>query len=380
MKKTIGIVLAVLLIIVLPVSVFADNVNRMTIEKGQVLHSDWFAAGNYVKNAGEINGDIYAGTDDFTNEGTVKGDIIVGAGRSEIGGRVDGDLRIGTGNGSITGEITRNVTAFAGELILEESAAVDGNFNAFAGNLRIDGIVGGDLKAGVETLHINNQIKGDVEVSVGSLDFGPLAKIDGDLIYTSEEEMTVPEGIVSGKIEHKIPTDKAAQDVAKRVEKGAKVFHVAAKAISMLGYLIIGTILVLVFGDFMKRTAATLEEKPWHSVGIGVVGLVTLPIASILVMITVIGIPLGLITFMLYGIMVYLAKLPAGIWIGQKILKNEEKPLLPLLLGIIILMLISYIPYLGALVSLVAILFGIGSFLYNLRESIAKEKPKDLLE
>jgi hypothetical protein len=97
-------------------------------------------------------------------------------------------------------------------------------------------------------------------------------------------------------------------------------------------------------------------------------------------MITVIGIPLGLISFVIYGLLIYLSKIPAALWIGEKILKNEEKPYLPMVLGILILLLVGFIPYLGKFVSFVAIFFGIGSYLLNVKEAIQKPKTIEPLD
>lgn len=381
MKKFMHTWMIFLLICLLPSLSFADNGEEvnMIVKKDEVIQKDFFAAGSFIRNHGEIRGDVFAAGEEFENTGTVMGDILAIGGNSRIGGQVKGDVRIAGGNVTITGDIGKNATAFSGNFLLAEGAAVDGSINVFAGTVVIDGVVGGDLRAGSGTVQINGLVKGDVRLHADQIRFGPQAKIEGNLLYTSEKKITIPEGVVSGSVEYKQPYAGMDERI-KKAEEGLKTFNILWKAVGIIAYLIIAAILVLVFGNFMDKTAITVERKPWHAVGIGLVGLIVTPIAAILLMFTVIGIPLGVISLVLYGLVLYLAKLPGALWLGKVILKNEGKPLLPMLLGVFILMLVSYVPYLGGFVSLVAILFGIGAYLYNIREAIENSRKPKIVE
>ena len=382
MKRLLVIMISLYFILIFPLAAFAseNNDNLFIIQKDELVDRDVFAGGSTVKIHGNVNGDVFVVSGDFENTGDITGDIILGGGNARIAGTVDGNLRIGAGKLFIDGEIGRNVTALSGDLYLNKDSAVNGSLNAFAENLVVDGFIGGDMRSGAQTVRINGVIKGNVEVESSDLQFGPHAKIEGNLTYTSRERITIPEGVVLGEVTEREP--KASFNLErnkKQLEKGLKIFNVVKKAIAMLSYLIIGTILTLVFTNFSRKTAVMLEEKPWHSLGIGFLGFIIIPIASILLMITVIGIPVGIIALLLYGLLLYLAKLPCALWIGNKILKGEEKPLLPMLLGIFLLKLVSYIPYLGGFVSFVAIIFGIGSILVNVKETIEKSRKVDPL-
>lgn len=379
MKKTLTIILTLMIIISFSVIGYADKnaKDNFVLAKDELVNRDLFLGAGYIKILGNVNGDIFAVGGDFENNGHINGDIILGAGNSIIGGKVDGDLRIGAGRVVVNGEIGRNATVLSSDILLEKDSAINGNLNILSGKVTLNGFVGGDFRASAENVLINGLVKGDVEVGSSTLTFGPDAKINGNLTYRSADEMLVPEGVVDGEVIRKEPVaDENFEENRRKAEEGIKVFHVVRKAISILSYLIIGTILILMFTDFMKKTALTIQEKPLFSLGLGFVGLIVIPIAALLVMITVIGIPIGIISLMGYGVLLYLAKLPAALWIGSKILKGENKPLLPMILGIFILMLVSFIPYLGNLVSFAAMVFGIGSYMINLRNVF--QKPKDI--
>ncbi|QEK13116.1 polymer-forming cytoskeletal protein [Crassaminicella thermophila] len=376
MKRIFSILMSFIFILSLPIAVFAeDKDENMIIREDEVVNSDLFFEGDSVKNMGTVKGDIFVASGEFENTGHVLGDILLVAGNSKISGRVDGDLRIGTGNLNITGEIGKNVTSFSGNLILEEGAAIDGNLNAFLGNIVINGIIGGDFRGSADDIKINGKIKGDVILETENLIFGPNAKIDGNLVYNAPKKIEIKNGIVSGNIIYK-PYGKKIGIEEKNIKKGFNLLNILRKGIPILSYLIIGTILVLVFSNFMKKTSTMIDKKPWHSLGIGIVGFIVIPIASILIMITVVGIPIGVISLILYGLLLYLAKIPAALLIGQKLLRNESKLLIKMIIGLIILSFVSFIPYLGKFISFMAIIFGIGSYLLNLKEAI--KKPKNI--
>ncbi len=372
MKRIFVIVLLCFLIMTLSASALVqeDNGDTFVIQKDEMVKSDVFAGAGYVKIHGNVNGDLFAASGEFQHDGHVTGDILLLAGNSDIGGIVDGDIRVGAGRVVIDGEVRRNITAFSGDVSLGEDARVYGSITALAGRIAINGFVGGDFRSGeAEEILINGVIKGDVQVGKSNFKFGPKAKVHGNFTYASENEKQIPEGVVEGEIIYKQYVKKVNVE---EVEKGFKIFNIVKGAIFLLSYLIIGTLAVLIFKNFIKKTAITVEQNPWYTIGIGSVGLIVTPIAAILIMITVIGIPISIISLMLYGILVYLAKLPCALWIGTKILKDEKKPLLPILIGIFILRFVSYIPYIGFLVTLVVTTFGLGSYLINIKEELQK--------
>lgn len=379
LKKIFSIVICVMLVLLLPIVAIAQNKDsNVVVKEDEVVKGDFFTAGDFVKNMGTVKGDVFAAAvTEFENKGKVSGDIIVGAGNTKIDGSVDGDIRIGSGNLIITGEIGKNVTSLSKVLRLESKGAVDGSISALSEDVSIDGIVGGDFRGFADRVIINGEIKGNVNLETEKLTFGPNAKIDGNLTYTSSEKVDIPKGVVIGETTYKLKK-KDLEDENK--EKGIGTFEIVGKAIKILSYLIVSFLLTLIFSSFMKKTSTTITEKPWPTLGVGIVALITIPIASLLLLITVIGIPIGLISFVIYGLLLYLSKIPAGLWIGEKILKSEEKPYLPMILGMLLLLLVGFIPYLGRIISFIAILLGIGSYLLNIKETIQKSKKIKTLE
>lgn len=89
---------------------------------------------------------------------------------------------------------------------------------------------------------------------------------------------------------------------------------------------------------------------------------------------------MGLISLVLYGIAIYLAQVFVGLVIGKLAIgyfrEVETKALLvgALALGLAILSLLSLIPYLGFVIGLATILFGLGALLVSERRLRAEAR------
>ena len=61
-------------------------------------------------------------------------------------------------------------------------------------------------------------------------------------------------------------------------------------------------------------------KKVASASGIGVLFLIALPVAAVLVCITIVGIPVGIAALILYVIALYSTQVFVGAWLGEKIL------------------------------------------------------------
>ena len=103
------------------------------------------------------------------------------------------------------------------------------------------------------------------------------------------------------------------------------------------------------------------------SLGWGAAIIFATPVAAIIVCITVVGIPVGLIALVLYAIAIYISQVFVGLLIGQLIIGRfrgvESKAMMigALALGLFILTLLQWIPFIGFWVGLAVALFGVGA-------------------
>jgi hypothetical protein len=119
----------------------------------------------------------------------------------------------------------------------------------------------------------------------------------------------------------------------------------------------------------VRMTERIISREPLLSVVVGLLGLVVFPIAAVILIVSVIGAPLGLaMLFQLWPLLAFIGYLVAAIWIGELLLgrlqtgQASERPYLAAVVGVVLLQLLGLVPVLG-IIPVVASLFGFGALL-----------------
>jgi hypothetical protein len=119
----------------------------------------------------------------------------------------------------------------------------------------------------------------------------------------------------------------------------------------------------------VRDAEALISREPVQTLVTGIVGLVAIPLVAILLIVTVIGAPLGVgILLMAMPLAAFVGYLVAGIWIGEWVLhqtahrRDDERPYLAAAVGVLILEVLAIVPVLAILVA-IASLFGFGAVL-----------------
>jgi hypothetical protein len=95
----------------------------------------------------------------------------------------------------------------------------------------------------------------------------------------------------------------------------------------------------------------------------GLAAAVTLPVAAILLCITVVGIPLGLLTFVLGAIGLFFSKIVMGQIIGRAVFRAPQAPphyAATLITGLVIVVIAINLPWIGGIANFVLTLVGFG--------------------
>lgn len=349
----------------------------VTIPKGETINEDVFIAGQKVNIEGIINGDVFAAASDLTISGKVLGSVIVGAGTVTISGSVGNDVIAGAGAVNITGEVKDNVMAGAGTLTVSSDAQINHGLLAGLGELNIDGKVG-DLNAAVEKATISGKVSSDVNLKANEeIKLAPSAEIGGNFNYKSPNKIEIPQGAkILGETKWEM-LEKA------KVTPGIFQFF---GLLPKLGLIILGLLMVLLLPKPSRRVIDLITKTPGKSFGWGLLFVIVTPITCIIACATIIGLPLGIIGFILLLIALYISQALLGLFVGEKILKSltkgKETSLIGAsFLGILIIILISYIPYFGGLIVGIGSLFAFGALLLVKKEHLALisgRKPKEI--
>ncbi len=361
----------------------ARNLNHQEVvrlEKTAVINKDYFASGERVEILGTVNGDAYIAGGNIDVGGVINGDLLVAGGNVDIIGIVTGDVRAAGGDVKISGEVSGNVTVLGGSIDIS-GGSVLGSLVAAGGEIEVQTEIGKGATLAGGDVTLGNNIGGDVIAGVGNLTLDSNAKVNGDLTYWSDKELTQDEGaIVSGKVTQNLPEQN------KMSEEGFAKFIAALGAgftvFGILSMLLLGFLFIRFFPKFSEETASVIGEKPVQSFGLGILALIFVPVLFILLLITLVGIPLAFLLLFGFIMLAYVSGIFVALFVGQKLLGmiNKKANLyISFIIGLLVYNLVSFIPFVGWLVALVGFFVGIGAVLITKKRYYDLLKAKDSL-
>ena len=380
---TIVIVTLLMIFTTVPVLAFDGRTgDTITVTSGEVVDDDLYVAADAVTIDGAINGDLWAAGGTITVNGVITGSVMAVAETVKIGGEVDHAVRAAGQSLSISGNVNGDLIVAGGEVNIASTAIIKGDLLLAAGNIRIDGLIEGDVKGYGGEVIIGNGIKGNVDLKVESLAVLPTANIEGDLTYTSEEEADIQSGAqIAGATTHNLPP------VKEEPAKAFPPFGIVGKVIRFLMALLTGLVIILIAQRRLTSIAESIRSRPGASAGWGALIVFVAPIAAVLVCFTVVGIPVGVIALGLWGMALYLAQIPVGLFLGRWIIGRfravEGKAIMvgALALGLVLLKLLELLlgliplPGLGFFIGLAVVgLFGLGAVVVTERKRRAEAR------
>jgi uncharacterized membrane protein len=117
----------------------------------------------------------------------------------------------------------------------------------------------------------------------------------------------------------------------------------------------------------VRQAEAIISHEPVMALATGIVGLIAFPLIGIVLIVTLVGAPIGVaLLLQVWPLVAFVGYLVAGIWIGDWVLRRSsseavrERPYLAAVLGLVILGFMAIIPVL-AIVTAIASLFGFGA-------------------
>lgn len=342
--------------------------NNVFIQSSEVIDDDLFAIGSTINIDGVVKGDLVALGQTITINGVVEGDVIAAGSNIVLNAQVKGDARMAAGNIQINGKVGKNLNAFAGNVLIGKDTIISGNALIGAGMEEISGDILGNLWVYGSQSKLNGTVEKDATIKLdqkGSLTLSPTAIIKGNVNYRSAKPLIQESGaVVQGKITQEMP-----KVTEKQKTQSAWPGYVFGKIISMLAMMVVGLVLVALFKEKLFKLTDVILKNPWPSLGWGVVFLAAIPILSIIFLITIIGIPLAIISLIAYGIILYLSSIFTAILVGQGIV-NAYKKKAPLtkgnlyaymVVGVLVIGIICMFPVLGFFTKVLAMLAGTGA-------------------
>jgi cytoskeletal protein CcmA (bactofilin family) len=292
--------------------------------------------------------------------GRVTGDVVAAGGTIDIGGPVGGNLIVAGGTVNVDAPIAGTVYAASGTLNLDSTVGRNAVVAGGTVNVGDGATVGRDLAVSGGTVNLSGSVMRDVLVSSGTLNLTNDARVGGDLRGQVGDADIAPGAVIVGARALDRPRDDRP-GVA-----GGLLAWLLWRLLMGLGLLVVALVLAAAMPRLVMQTTGMLITHPWASLLTGFLTLVLTPIAIVILMLLLIGIPLALILLALYLIALYIAPIFVAVLLGQWLLRRGSSLVLAALAGVAIYVLVTLIPVLGGIVGFLAMLFGLGALVLTL--------------
>lgn len=330
--------------------------------------------GSSVRTATTVNGDFSALGGRVVLDRAVADDALLLGGAVDVLAPVGEDLRAVGGDVSVESSVGGDVLAAAGTLRLTNAAQVGGRADLAGGDVLIGGRVVGSLNVRARRLVLNGPVGGDVQASVEELELGSKARVGGGLSYTASTFTQDPAAVVTGPLQ-RIERQNMHED---RRPALSGWWLLMPLSMGLLGVFALAGVMLFVFSRFAVQAAQHIETGPWRTLGLGAVLLLALPVLSLLLFFTLLGIPLGLLIMAMYPPLLLLGWL-IGVLYAARWLSTHASPanakglVVPYgwmaVVGVVLLV-VSAVPLVGPMLVTATMAAGLGACVLEWRRRL----------
>lgn len=367
------LILPLLVILLMPASVVAAR-GPAIFSAGRSLVAassspgNAYLAGFSVISTAPVAGDLSAVGGSVVATAPVQGDEFLLAGSVASQAAVTGDVRTAGGSISIEGPVSGDLVAM-GYSVHSSSRTVGSTF-IVALNTNLSNGAAGPVTVYGNNISLAGDFAGNVKVvAIGRLSLAQGTTIHGKLVYEAPEEAIIPASVsVLGGIEYTSASylpDAGTSRILALVSIGFFLFA------RILGALILAGLLAGLFPRLaeavVERAYAGRLRTTFLTTLLGFAIVIATPVLIIMLALTFVGIGLSLLLFVLYALLVLMALLYAGILLGgifaRRFLRRETVLWHDGVLGMLILSLAAFIPFIGFSLVLLCTLFSAGELL-----------------
>lgn len=254
-----------------------------------------------------------------------------------------------------------------GRLEVAEGETVD-TAVIFDGPAQIDGTVRDAVVVFNGDAEVTGTVDGDVWVFNGDLVIRSGAEVGGDLVTRTTPEVEEGATVEGDRSNVAVRWDVDFIDFAGRV-----AWWVAYS----VSTLVLGLLLLAFAPALAPRVGDVVRFRLGASIGWGFGLFFLLPIAAVLLLITLVGIPLGLYTLLALALIYTIGYVVSLIAAGGLLLRSNPSRYLTFLVGWLVLRLLALIPVVGGLLWFAASVWGLGLLAVAIRRgsTVAPETP-----
>lgn len=287
----------------------------------------------------------------------------------------DGDVVIWGDNYTLrSGQtIEGDLLVYGGNVVLERDSQVARNVTLFGGDLDAAGRIEGDVTVwgGSIVIRASATVRGQV-ISVG----GKITREEGADVRGEEWE-GLPFRTPTLPIPRATPMIRQYRDLESRWF--TNVGNVFRSTFGVVVLVVLGILVVVFIPRHTETVAETIVKAPLQSFLTGLVAWVAVPLAAIVLTITICLSPVAALWLLVAGVALLFGWIAAGLLLGVRVMravtKSEPNPVAAVAVGVLILSLLSFVPCLGFLMAAVVLTWSVGAVAYSFFGTRAYDEP-----
>ncbi len=337
---------------------------NISVNAGEIVDDTFVAFGRTVRIDGEVTGDLIVFAQSIEINGAVLGDIYA------FGRTIEADGRVGGGFGGfgqvirIGDSIGQSVYGFGQSIRSSHDATIEGDLFAFGENINVGGSIGRNVTVFGSTLTISGAVMRDVTFGGRLATVQSSASIGGNLDVRLPDEGNLAvhsAATVAGETIMDFPQP----DQEEEEEDGMlSVWNIAWTALWLVTAFLSGLLLLWAI-PALRRVPLDSLTGILTSAGLGFVLVTATPVLAVVLAVTLIGLPAGLVIAATWALSLYVSKIVVAHFLGNALLRPKQRDvrsmLLPLLAGLVLVLIAVSLPYVGWVINLLLVIIGLGA-------------------
>lgn len=388
MKKYAALLALVSLVVIVPLSADAAILKGgddlyVTIP----IEDDLYIGGAQVIVREKIDGDLLIAAGDVKVHGNTTEDLLVAAGNATLYGDVGDDLRLAAGNVNIGAQIQDDVFIAAGSAKFDRLSHIVGDARISARDVVLDGHIEGNVTIQANEVVITGVIDGIVEIEASEVLIDGVLHSSSTII--SDRIIIERNGLFNADLTYW--NEAGVRDFGYAIQNGSarfdpelaprssrfKPWSFQERLLGPIGRFItsisFGSFFILLFAlitrTFFHEAARTLEERPKFCIFRGITYFIVTPIIFIILLMTIVGIPVALLMASSYAFSLYFARPLSSLVLARVLEQHYKKKWSDWIFAAVgigvfaLLKFLSYIPYIGWIITIVVVSGAYGALL-----------------
>lgn len=361
-------IVAVCAVMIVGIGIARAATSRVELAADQTVNGVYVRAAENISLRGTINGDVIVAGSTVEIDGTINGSVYAAGERVVVRGVVKGNVHAAGSEVEIAAQDAGSAFIAGADVALGEAMRTQ---NVFAAGSDIDtrGEVAQNMYLGGSTILIASKVGGDVALAGERITLAGATTIGGNLTYTSQTEATIEnDRSIAGSIKRTDPAREVSPQERIAAQLSDMAYWLAAN-------IFIAAILLLLMPKVFLPAEDSFLKKPLNNYLKALAFVIFTPIALLLILLTVIGIPLVFLGSLIYLLVLLFAPTASAHFVGSFALdrmaakkssrrsRNYMTELGAAALGFFLLAIVGLVPVLGGFVTVAAFFLGVAILL-----------------